>query len=68
MLNVPAGNEERVIEAVPPLNVAVPIFVGPLKKSTVPVAAAGTTVAVIVTLLFKQDGLGLRETVVLVAV
>jgi hypothetical protein len=52
--------------ALPPLSVAVPRELAPSKNCTVPVAAAGDTFAVSVTLCPKVDGLVLEDTVVVV--
>ena len=55
-----------VNDAVPPLRTPLPIGMAPLKNTTRPVALAGDTVAVIVTLWLRCDGLG--ETAVIVVV
>ena len=54
-------------EAVPPLSVPLPITVVPSRKSTVPVALLGATVAVNVTDWPKLDGFCDESTVVVVA-
>jgi len=56
---------ERV--AMPPLRVALPMFVSPSKKLTIPLAVAGVTLAVRVTNCPELDGLRLEARLVLVA-
>lgn len=62
----PVDRLDVVNVALPPLNVAVPIRTAPSKNCTVPVAAAGETVAVNVTARPAFDGLRLDFTVVVV--
>jgi len=62
----PTDSVEVDSAALPPLRVAVPSEVAPSKNCTVPVAAAGDTFAVSVTLCPNVDGLALEDTVVVV--
>ena len=55
---LPNASADVLIDAVPPLNGALPSDVAPSKNWTVPVAVAGVTVAVTVTLWPTTDGFG----------
>ena len=55
---LPNASADVLIDAVPPLNGALPSDVAPSKNWTVPVAVAGVTVAVTVTLCPTTDGFG----------
>ena len=65
---LPIESTDVESDAVPPLTVPVPSEVAPSKNCTVPVDAAGDTVAVNVTACPNVDGLGTDVSVVVVLI